>query len=118
MPLKVNFVAICAFERENQSAVALDRPLGGSAVSRVASNVTAFWWTCEVFECEGYLLSVLLQVTRTHFNFLHFLFLYELEWKFRITFLNSISAKNLSFIFVHLSLKVERVNVGDFELEN
>jgi hypothetical protein len=50
LPVKVEFVTVGGFEREFHLAVVIDLPLDGSAVSHVASNVTAFWGTCKIFE--------------------------------------------------------------------
>ncbi len=58
LSLKVECFTIGAFELESKFAVAIDLPLGGSAVSRVASNVAAFLGTCEVLKYELNLLFI------------------------------------------------------------
>ena len=64
LPLKIQCLTIDAFERESQLAVAFDPALGGSAVSRESSNVTAFWGTFKFLKCEFRLLFVFLKVSR------------------------------------------------------
>ncbi len=66
LPLKVKFATVGGFEREFHLAVAFNLPLDGSAVSRVASNFTAFWGASKIlkWELRPLFVFVLLQVRR------------------------------------------------------
>jgi hypothetical protein len=71
LPLEVEFITVCSYERELHIAVTLTLSLRGPAVSCVASNVAAFRGTCKILKREFNLLFVLNVVAAPHFMHLN-----------------------------------------------